>query len=129
MSRPPHTPGPWKSHDNPTSNYGLEVVAEAAVKAKRVICRVGGPDRVGNARLIEAAPKMLAALELVRSIISDGAMTGFNWKDGDWAERLFASQAVTYEAVKEAGGDTNSARNAIAKATGELTGAGAERKS
>lgn len=40
------------------------------------------------------------ALENVRKIISDGAMTGFNCHDGDWAERLFASQADTSAVLK-----------------------------
>lgn len=39
------------------------------------------------------------ALRHVRSIIVDGAMTGFNWKDGDWTERLFASQQITKDAL------------------------------
>ena len=40
------------------------------------------------------------ALKLVRSIISDGAETGFNGQSGDWAERLFASQSVTHAALR-----------------------------
>jgi hypothetical protein len=40
-----------------------------------------------------------AALVHVRSIIKDGAETGFNWKEGDWAERLYASQGVTHAAL------------------------------
>lgn len=49
--------------------------------------------------------EMLAALELVRSIIVDGAAVGFNPLDGDWAERLYRSQAATAAAVKKAGGN------------------------
>jgi hypothetical protein len=52
------TPGPWSVYDNPNSNYGLEVVANVKIKAKRVVCRIGGPDREANARLIAAAPAM-----------------------------------------------------------------------
>lgn len=37
-----------------------------------------------------------AALVAVRAIITEGAATGFNCKDGDWAERLFASQATSH---------------------------------
>lgn len=40
------------------------------------------------------------ALKFVRGIIVDAAMIGFNCHDGDWAERLFASQAVTIVALK-----------------------------
>lgn len=44
---------------------------------------------------------LVKALEGVRAIISEAAMTGFNYKDGDWAERLFASQATTSAALKD----------------------------
>lgn len=47
-------------------------------------------------------PELLGALENVRTIIVEGAMTGFNYRDGDWAERLFASQQVTSRAIKSA---------------------------
>jgi len=50
----------------------------------------------------EAEQEMLAALEHVRSIIKDAALTGFNHADGDWAERLFASQQVTAAALAKA---------------------------
>jgi len=39
-------------------------------------------------------------LKLVREIIKDGAMTGFNPLDGDWATRLFESQGITHRLVK-----------------------------
>lgn len=41
----------------------------------------------------------LVALLNVRKLITEAAMTGFNCHDGDWAERLFASQAVTSAAI------------------------------
>lgn len=55
-----------------------------------------------TARLNAAAPDMLAALLNVRKLISEAAMTGFNCHDGDWAERLFASQATTSAAIDKA---------------------------
>lgn len=45
---------------------------------------------------------MLAALQAVNKIISEGALTGFNCHDGDWAERLFHSQQATSRAIKRA---------------------------
>ncbi len=39
------------------------------------------------------------ALKLVRGIIVEAAMTGFNCHDGDWAERLFVSQGATHDAL------------------------------
>jgi len=55
-----------------------------------------------NARLISAAPDMLAALTKVNKLISEAAMTGFNWRDGDWPEKLFASQQATSRAIAKA---------------------------
>lgn len=54
----------------------------------------------GQFRLIAA--DMLSALLNVRALISEAAQTGFNWKDGDWAERLFESQQVTSAAIAKA---------------------------
>jgi hypothetical protein len=54
------------------------------------------------ARLNILRSEMVAALLNVRSIIAEAAMTGFNYKDGDWAERLFASQHVTSTAIDRA---------------------------
>jgi hypothetical protein len=49
---------------------------------------------------------LLAALLNVQKIISEAALTGFNCKDGDWADRLFFSQQKTSAAIARA---TNSA--------------------
>lgn len=46
--------------------------------------------------------ELLAALKGVQKIISEGAMTGFNCHDGDWAGRLFHSQQATSAAIKKA---------------------------
>lgn len=43
--------------------------------------------------------QLRGVLELVRSIISEGATVGFNYANGDWAERLFKSQGVTHKAL------------------------------
>lgn len=43
---------------------------------------------------------MREALKHVREIIKDGALVGFNCHDGDWAQRLFASQAVTFASLQ-----------------------------
>lgn len=54
--------------------------------------------------LIAAAPDLLRELIAVRQIISEAALTGFNCHDGDWSERLFASQGPSSEAVRKATG-------------------------
>lgn len=45
------------------------------------------------------AERLRTALKLVRGIIVDAAMTGFNCHDGDWAQRLFESQGTTARAL------------------------------
>jgi hypothetical protein len=79
---------------------------DEARKQDENVAVVGYDPRTGvglsDARLIAAAPQMLEALRNVQKLISEAAMTGFNCHDGDWAERLFASQQVTSAAIKSA---------------------------
>lgn len=57
-----HTPGPWMAAAKPSSIVGWPVVAPRAMG--RSICNVTVHDEAqGNARLIAAAPDMLAALK------------------------------------------------------------------
>ena len=107
-----HTPGPWtasvavRNHGgwkDPTQH--VQILADQILIADFDTAFVEYPDdpeNEANARLIAAAPDMLAALRNVQKIISEAALTGFNWKDGDWAERLFASQQVTSAAIRSA---------------------------
>jgi hypothetical protein len=60
-----------------------------------------------NARLIAAAPDMLEALLATRSLVSEAAMVGFNFSDGDWADRLYANQAKISRAIAKAEGRTD----------------------
>lgn len=50
-----HTPTPWMVSDSDASNYGAEIITSSKTKAKRVACRLGGPDRDGNAAFIVRA--------------------------------------------------------------------------
>jgi hypothetical protein len=59
-------------------------------------------EHAGTASRSPGQGDLLAALLNVRKIISEGAATGFNCHDGDWAERLFASQAMTTAAIAKA---------------------------
>lgn len=59
--------------------------------------------RAEGERLAEDCARKEAAILLVRSIITDGAIVGFNPLDGDWADRLFASQHNTREALSPEG--------------------------
>jgi hypothetical protein len=91
-----HTPGPWEQDCN------VVRTTRGTIALCPVPQKGGVFDCSANALLIAAAPDMLAALLNVRKIISEGALTGFNPLDGDWAERLYASQHVTSSAIRKA---------------------------
>lgn len=44
--------------------------------------------------------ELRAAVLATRALVSEAALTGFNCKDGDWAERLFANQAALTDTIK-----------------------------
>lgn len=44
--------------------------------------------------------QMLKALMNVNKIISEAAFEGFNYKNGNWVEKLFESQQMTSAAIK-----------------------------
>ncbi|MFO0447419.1 MAG: hypothetical protein ACK52I_01800 [Pseudomonadota bacterium] len=69
MSETKHTPGPWKrSYRNITAN---------GVIVARVLPAEGGPEQeAANARLIAAAPDLLAACEAVERWWNEHAIEG-----------------------------------------------------
>lgn len=103
------TAGPWEARLDPNSTYEWEIVKADPPGSDDVwyiaACVDGaeGASSKANARFIVTAcnahDELVAALRLVRGIIVEAAMTGFNCHDGDWAERLYASQAVTHAAL------------------------------
>lgn len=87
------SPGPWKWDDR------------GELRSEPTGFLVLGDGLAGNEEdkaLIASAPDLLEALKAVNKLISEAAMTGFNWRDGDWAERLFFSQQATSAAIKKA---------------------------
>jgi hypothetical protein len=110
MSEQKYTPGPWSLLEV----EGKLCPAGAGNLSLLTIVEEDGTNfaaiyHPADARLIVAAPDLLEALELVRSIIVAGAAVGFNPLDGgDWAERLYRSQSSTAAAVKKAGGNIRS---------------------
>lgn len=76
MTMNTHTPGPWKAELVPSSfegNNHFRVMADSphAPGLAQVVCEINGPwaheNYRANARLIAAAPDLLAALEDVMS--------------------------------------------------------------
>lgn len=122
--KPTHTPGPWEYvpstvNHGPyvTSNFG-STICDCYVMSQPSMYSIGngGPSKPmpflaemadPNARLIAAAPKMLEALLNTRKLVSEAAMTGFNCKDGDWAEHLFANQGNITDAINKATKDVS----------------------
>ena len=49
------------------------------------------------------ARELAKALRHVRSLIVEGAQTGFNVHSGGWAEDLFRSQSMSFKALKDSG--------------------------
>ena len=66
-----HTPGPWRVEMN--GNYMRLYMPEPGLKGDVARGYVGE----ANARLIAAAPELLAALRLV--LAHDGVLTGADW--------------------------------------------------
>lgn len=111
-----HTKGPWTKQRpfagilwdvfGPGAHPVAELIdndgdAELLARAREVPHHCTDPNCPGdiNRRKLEAFEAMREALVLVRSIIVDGALVGFNCFDGDWAERLFASQHDSHQAL------------------------------
>ena len=100
-----HTPGPWEVTDNTADGYGQLVVG--SMHGAVAICYTAEPGDPGmpseceaNARLIAAAPELLAQLV----------------KMTDAYAKAMKDAGVTY--YPEALADVRHARAAIAKATG-----------
>ncbi len=97
-----YTPGPWEANEaDPGEFFPWEVRKNGYYIA---VCQdvVRQGETESNARLLAAAPDLLQALENVRLLISEAAQTGFNYKDGDWAEKLFLSQQKSSAAIRKA---------------------------
>lgn len=96
-----HTPGPWES-DGSGQIYTADQRLDIALVTHHPNTKMPEPEDLANARLIAAAPELLAALEAIRNDCEDF----INDEDGPGA-------IETMQAMREA------ARAAIAKATGK----------
>lgn len=112
--KPKFTPGPWTLTKNGEVLCG-EAVPIPRIEIAEVFDEVGHSyfvasnavpgDSHYDAHLIAAAPDLYEALENVRNLISEGAEHGFNYNEGDWADRLFKSQAKSSAALRKARGE------------------------
>lgn len=60
---------------------------------------------LGVAEKPSPVAELVAVIDLVRGIITEGAQVGFNPTAGDWAQRLYESQGATYRALRAARGE------------------------
>ncbi len=70
-----HTPGPWELSEGDTSLWAKSPLG-ARVRISNIIKHlpINGINHAANARLIAAAPELLATLERLLSIANDGAV-------------------------------------------------------
>ena len=95
MDAAQYTPGPWKVNDHP-QNYGDSIETEAG---ERTVARVEWfgerptPEAKANARLIAAAPTLLAAAESVEAALRAMAeeLGADSCQELDWANDLRAA--------------------------------------
>lgn len=94
-----HTPGPWRI-GRPSVMNGVQIFRDYDFPARvETICTMPdkGKGRTANARLIAAAPDLLAALEAVREM----CIPGMNWTDEIGQELL----RIADDALAKAKGD------------------------
>jgi hypothetical protein len=71
MTKPSHTPGPWKAQPAGYPTRQWDIVADSGRRnVAETIC-----DHEANARLIAAAPELLAACEGVLGVLNHGTPT------------------------------------------------------
>ena len=105
MSETKHTPGPWETDRN---NVHLTQIATIHQCLNNDWVEVWSPNALGaseeemeaNARLIAAAPDLLAALESIAS------MYDYEAACGDLASRLYEATCLARAAIAKATGET-----------------------
>lgn len=102
------TPGPWTTGADPTR---VESEHEHGwANDGWIICDCKGPDAVANARLIAAAPELLAALKLAYDwsrFVAASGMTNTEEFIAELFERGEAVQEAARAAIKKAEGGSN----------------------
>ncbi|MBU8921302.1 MAG: hypothetical protein KOO63_05735 [Bacteroidales bacterium] len=64
-----HTPGPWKAEMCLGRSYAIDAYSKGEIIFKELACVSGATESVANARLIAAAPDLLAEVERLRATL------------------------------------------------------------
>jgi len=82
-----HTPGPWELDADPTATNPVWIIPTNGVKNGDYwsVCKCDGPNAKTNARLIAAAPDLLAAL---RALITEWDRPREIPADPDWCDAI-----------------------------------------
>lgn len=107
MTESKHTPGPWTLEDWPheLECMGARLGARAVAGADRISPAVvwgGIRESEANARLIAAAPDLLAALKVAELAINPRDRGGISLHD--WGSRLKGATTVVLAAIAKAEG-------------------------
>lgn len=78
----PHTPGPWRACDDPAPDRALDKVIRSADGWSLAYLPGVGPTREPNARLIAAAPELLAAAELAERYMTSDLEVEYQVRSG-----------------------------------------------
>jgi hypothetical protein len=92
------TPGGSEYFTRVTVGEWEDYYADADACQRRVRDRINKAED-GVRDQYRMGARLRDALVHVRKIIVEAAEAGFNCHDGDWADRLFASQAMTHSAL------------------------------
>lgn len=90
-----HTPGPWNLYPNNASDWVVRKMFPDGQESHEIARCQSGMD---NARLIAAAPDLLAALKMAVSALE---RSDYIQMDGDSVDVIDVSRAAIAKAVKE----------------------------
>ena len=94
-----HTPGPWKAHTLPNGSHHIIADHWNASIATTMYPDSGSEGREANARLIAAAPDLLAALKAIHACHRAFSNTE-NWTALDDEARSAAESAINKATVE-----------------------------
>lgn len=110
MSEAKHTPGPWTDEDNMHNGIDIKVSQGADGGTLATVWNAQdatepGPEELANARLIAAAPDLLAALQSI-AILMENIRESDGWREfGHWCgPRVHQAEDLALSTITKAKG-------------------------